>query len=122
MLLRGLGNDLMTFSAQDVEFGPQRLSDPLVIATARPLPAEQAYPRDAGPLESDVRDRLLNTPFGQARREGADGIMAGLDEEGYTTVWYQMGPNQWERVMRMPLFMLGPLTHILADPADANSK
>ncbi len=121
-MLRGLGNDLMTFSAQDVEFGRQRLSDPLVIATARPLPAEQAYLRDAGPLESDVRDRLLNTAFGKARREGADGITAGLDEEGYTTVWRQMGPNQWERVMGMPLFMLGPLTHILADPADANGK
>ncbi|MCE5239005.1 hypothetical protein LLH23_10985 [bacterium] len=122
MLLRGVGNDVLTFSAEGVEFGPQRLLDPLVVVTPRPLPAEEAYLRDAGPLEGDVRDRMLNTIFGKALREGADGVMAGLDEEGYTTVWYQRGPNQWERVMRMPLFMLGPLTHILADPADANGE
>ena len=122
MLLRGVGNDALTFSAEGVEFGPQRLLDPLVVVTPRPLPAEEAYLCDAGPLEGDIRDRMLNTIFGKALEEGADGIMAGLDEDGYTTVWYQTGPNQWERVMQMPLFMLGPITHILADPADANGK
>jgi len=122
VLLRGVGTDSIGWSADSIEFGPQRLLHPLAVVTPRTLPAEEAYLSDAGPLEGDVKDRMLNTIFGKALRNNVDAIMAGLDEEGYTMVWFQTAPNQWEPAVRLPLYMLGPVVHILGDPADANGK
>jgi len=122
VLLRGLGGDGPSWSGGSPEFGSQHLLYPLVVVTPRPLPAEEAYLCDAGPLEGDVKNQLLNAIFGKALRNGVDGIMAGLDEEGYTMVWYQAAPNQWEPAVKLPLYMLGPMVHILADPAVANGK
>lgn len=121
-LLRGVGTDSIAFGSESVEFGPQHLLHPLLVITPRTLPAEEAYLCDAGPLEGDIKDRMLNTIFGKALRDGVDGTMAGLDDEGYTMVWFQTAPNQWEPAMKLPLFMLGPIIHLLADPADANGR